>query len=249
MIDRVSLRRPTRRERPTSPLRRVRDIVSWIRDPTSRAPIAVGFARLIHLTARHTPRGVCGIGVVNHPVRVHAAAFYANEYLDFPIKGRIGRAARNDQPFVAVHLLRPLSLASTGQRVDEEIGRGAKITAKRRRLLPSLARPPRDVLDRLLGGEAVSPLEPRSPSAPGAADRPRSCRARYERTHARLGDCAGNRRTRGRRGYRGRPPPHPTAAQAPPLRFPYAERPSPEWLPCADVVQKPAVKLEAPRHG
>jgi len=141
MIDRVSLRRPTRRERPTSPLRRVRDIVSWIRDPTSRAPIAVGFARLIHLTARHTPRGVCGIGVVNHPVRVHAAAFYANEYLDFPIKGRIGRAARNDQPFVAVHLLRPLSLASTGQRVDEEIGRGAKITAKRRRLLPSLARP------------------------------------------------------------------------------------------------------------
>jgi hypothetical protein len=72
-----------------NPSRQVHDEIGRIRDPTSRAPIAAGFARLIHLTARHTPRGVRGIGVVNHPVRVHTAAFYANEYLDFPIKGRI----------------------------------------------------------------------------------------------------------------------------------------------------------------
>jgi len=32
---------------------------------------------------------VCGIGVVNHPARVRAAAFHANEYLDFRIKDRI----------------------------------------------------------------------------------------------------------------------------------------------------------------
>jgi hypothetical protein len=42
------------------------------------------------VTARHTPRDVGGIGVVNHPARVRAAAFYANEYLDFRIKDRFG---------------------------------------------------------------------------------------------------------------------------------------------------------------
>jgi hypothetical protein len=44
---------------------------------------------LIHLAGRNTPRSVSGIGVVNHWVRVHMAAFCANEYLDFRIKDLI----------------------------------------------------------------------------------------------------------------------------------------------------------------
>ena len=45
--------------------------------------------KLAHRAMPHTARDVCGIGIVNYPVRVHTAAFYANEYLDFYIKDRI----------------------------------------------------------------------------------------------------------------------------------------------------------------
>jgi hypothetical protein len=70
-------------------LRQVRNDVGWIRDRASSVSIVTGRARLIYRPARHTPRGVCGIRVVNLPALVRTAAFHANEYLDFYIEDRI----------------------------------------------------------------------------------------------------------------------------------------------------------------
>jgi hypothetical protein len=71
------------------PLRQVRNEIRRIRDRASSVSTAAGSSPPIDVTAQHTPRGVGGIGVVNRPVRVHTAAFYANEYLDYYIKDRI----------------------------------------------------------------------------------------------------------------------------------------------------------------
>jgi hypothetical protein len=71
------------------PLASSRNEIRGIRDHASSVSIAAGSVRLIHVSARNAPRGVCGIAVVNHPARVRTAAFYANEYLDFRIKYRI----------------------------------------------------------------------------------------------------------------------------------------------------------------
>jgi hypothetical protein len=99
-----------------NPLRHVRNETRRIRVYASSVSIAAGSAWLIHRASRHnTPCGVCGIGVVNHPVRVRTAASYANEYLDFRVKDRIGGFDPFEPQFAIA------AFAAQGQRRLDEV--------------------------------------------------------------------------------------------------------------------------------